>query len=230
MLDKINLNVLSKLQSEMQEVTKAIQPLVQQQESIREEIKKEISNILPKGYWYSCEIDPNWHRPKKYSIKEIDVYNNGSVDVTIKEVFKKQPWPGFTGRRDYSLNNFLKFKIYKTAEEATDAYYHRICPKCGGFMMYSDYEWCNKCMNIRAEVSESFQKDHTFYCPADNRVYAVEYEDELTRRRGFEGKHFTLKRLDTGEIIHTSNLWSRGYGERYMDSDKLPQIEFINND
>jgi len=219
MLNQINHELLFDLKSEAHEIHQTIA----QYESKLDETKAKILKLLPRGYWYSCEIDPNWHQPKKYSIREICVCSN-DIYITIKEVFKKLPWPGFTGKSDYSLNNFLKLKIYKTAEEAKEGYLHRICPKCGGFMMNSDHPWCSKCWSERARVINEFNDSHVFYCPSEDKNYHVEYEDEFIWQKGFCGKHFTLRRMDTGEIIYTSNLWS---SRKSNDFDTLPKIEFL---
>lgn len=188
-------------------------------------VQKEIKKLFPKGYWWAFDIDDNWKRPKKYSIREVcDGY------VTVKEVFKKAPWQGFTGLSNLSFERFFKLDIYKTEEEAKVAAYNRPCPKCGGPMKYGTDVWCGKCMRERYDRAEEYKKTHIFYDPKKKWEYAVGYTDELTRdiHKGFGGKHFKFKRLDTGEIIETDNLWS--YGRVYENVRNLPLIEFINEE
>ena len=102
-------------------------------------VQKQIKNLFPKGYWWAFDIDNNWKRPKKYSIREIC-----NDYITVKEVFKKAPWQGFTGLTTLSLERFLKLDIYKTEEEAKIAAYNRPCPKCGGPMKFTTDVWCAK--------------------------------------------------------------------------------------
>ena len=185
-------------------------------------VQKKIKNLFPKGYWWAFDIDDNWKRPKKYSIREIE---NGYV--TVKEVFKKAPWPGFTGISRLSFEKFFKLDIYKTEYEAREAAYNRPCPKCGGPMKFTTEVWCTKCLLDRRDRAEEYRKNHTFYESNRKTVYTVGYTDELTRdiHKGFNGKRFTFKRLDTGEIIETDNLWS-GFGAN-GNVNNLPLIEFI---
>lgn len=100
-----------------------------------EELCKQIKDTLPKGYWYTCDIDKSWKRPKKYSIKTID----GSF-ITVKEVFKKKPWSGFTGEHTYSIEKFLNLRIHKTEQEAWAEYKARnpIVEKIREFMLLND--------------------------------------------------------------------------------------------
>lgn len=204
--------------------------IVAEQEKTLEFKAEEIKKLLPKGYWWTCDIDTSWDRPKKYSIKKIEFYKDG-ITVTVKEVFKRLPWPGFTGEHTFfSLDSFLALNIYKTEEEAKN----RPCPKCGSPMGYAKHEWCDKCMSERYRIKEEFEKAHTFYDPKKDNVYKVGYTDELTAAhpawywRGFDGKHFTLQRIDTGEIIETNNLWSEG--SSYKNKEQLPKIVFIGKD
>ena len=121
----------------------------------------------------------------------------------------------------------MKLEIYKTEEDARSAYYNRICPKCGGVMNYSNKAWCYKCMNERNEKRIAFEKENTFYNEEDDRIYTVGYTDELTRDfdKGFEGRQFTIQRMDTMEIIYTDNLWSSGVFNENVDN--LPKIIFL---
>lgn len=187
--------------------------------------KKEIKSILPKGYWFTYDIDMSWKHPKKYSIRDVYTHNN-TLYITVKEVFKKKPWFGFTGEHRYSLDGFFRLNRYKTAEEATLAYHNRICPKCGGKMGDSANAYCMHCMSERYKKKYEFEANHRFYCKSEDCVYIIEYTDELTTQLGFEGQKFVLQRLDTKEIIETCNLWT--HGKPYKEEDKnLPNIEFI---
>lgn len=187
------------------------------------DIAQNIQQLLPKGCWYSYDIDTSWKHPKKYSIKNVEYHRTGII-ITVKEAFKKKPWPGFTGEHFYDLHKFFKLNIHKTENEAIDWYTHRICPKCGGLMGYSEHSWCVSCMSERRIAMKNFNDSHKFYEPIEKHCYTVEYVDELTRTFGYNGQSFTIRRKDTGEIIRTNNLWSHGYGK---NTQNLPEIEFI---
>lgn len=198
---------------------------LEKKEKHKSYLESKIRALLPKGYWFTYEIDTSWKFPKKYSIKGVSC-GGERVYITVKEVFKKKPWPTFTGESVYRLEEFVKLNIYKTEEEAKYGYAHRVCPKCGGFMWYGSDTWCDKCMHQRRLTADEFAKSHRFYDPITRHQYHVGYEDELTKPswRGYEGQSFTIRRLDTGEIIHTNNLWSDGFGDNISN---LPEIEFI---
>lgn len=218
-MDKYNV-----LASSIQDIEKQVDEKQKEIDSLQHKIsatKREMKNLLPKGYWYTYDIDENWNHPKKYSIKEVSCGY-----VTVKEVFKKKPWPGFTGEHVYRLENFLNLSIHKTEEEATEARKRRICPKCGNYMGLVQTEWCRDCMKERERIVKEFNESHKFRDAITGNVYGVEYEDELTKawHRGYNGKFFVIRRLDTNEIIHTSNLWSWGSGK---NMEGLPEIEFI---
>lgn len=185
-------------------------------------VSQEIKKLFPKGYWWTFDIDPHWKRPKKYSIREI---SNGCV--TVKEVFKKAPWSGFTGLSILTLEQLLELDVYKTEEEAKVAAYNRPCPKCGGPMKYTTNVWCEKCLDERRDKVDEYRRNHMFYEPNKKHIYSVGYTDELTRDiyKGFGGKRFVFKRLDTGEIIETDNLWSEAISSE--NTNNLPFIEFI---
>ena len=74
---------------------------------------------------------------------------------------------------------------------------------------------------------KEFEESHTFYCPKEGRIYTIGYVDELNKDepKGFYGEHFTFKRTDTNEIIHSNNLWSQGFFK--TNERNLPEIEFI---
>ena len=121
----------------------------------------------------------------------------------------------------------MKLRIYETEEDAKTAHYNRICPKCGGIMKHATTPWCSKCMDERHEKRIAFINEHTFYSPKYDLFYRVEYTDELTKEwdKGHHGKHFTMQRKDTMEIIHTDNLWS--WCSSTMDTEAFPKIEFM---
>ena len=184
---------------------------------------QELKEFLPKGYWWSYDVDTSWHKPKKYSIKDITSTRYG-VTITVKEVFKKKPWPGFTGEHYYDLKDFCNLHIYQTEQEAIELYPKRACPKCGNAMGWVKDTWCADCMRQRRIDAEEFEKNHRYYSPVTQQSYHVGYTDQFTRRRGYDGHFFTLRVKDTGEIIRTNNLWSDNIGP---NTNNLPEIEFI---
>ena len=202
---------------------KEIKQIIKVEENKLKKVEDEAKKLLPRGYWYACDIDRNWHRPKKYSIRNVSFSDSGSILIEVKEVFKKKPWEGFTGKHLFYLDEFLKLKIYKTEEVAMN----RPCPKCQKPMMNSHQEWCYNCMKQRRIDADIFYENHKFYDPKQKRKFSVHYEDELMwpAHKGYGGQHFTIRRLDTGEIINTTNLWSDGYYESNVDN--LPEIEFL---
>ena len=204
----------------------SIYKIIEEQTEKINALEDKIKSMLPKGYWYTYDIDTSWKHPKKYSVKKVEFCKSDFL-ITVKEVFKKKPWPTFTGESHYYLDSFNSLNIYKTAEEAIEAHQHRICPKCGCFMMYSESTWCKSCMEERSRAAKQFNEEHQFYDPVKKHFYNVEYEDELTRNswRGFDGRYFKIRRLDTVEVIETCNLWSDGLGE---NTKNLPEIEFLN--
>ena len=193
-------------------------------------IEKQTRDLFPRGYWWSYDIDKHWKYPKKYSIKSVSLSSWGEIYITVKEVFKKKPWPGFTGETLLDMDKFSKVDMYATEEEAKLLYSKRICPKCGGYMWSSKNDWCDNCIADRWKRIKDFEDAHQFYCPADENVYHVHYEDEFTSEngKGFYGRHFVLRRLDTGEVIHTNNLCACGPFQK--DKDTLPHIEFLEGD
>lgn len=65
-----------------------------------------------------------------------------------------------------------------------------------------------------------------FYCEETDSVYDVHYVDELTRVHGYYGNDFIIKRLDTGELIKTNNVWS-AHSSWAKNLDTCPRIQFI---
>ena len=211
----MKINIDTNKYNSLKEKSSQIAQSIKKQKDELDSVQKEIKNLFPKGYWWAFGIDKYWNKPKKYSIKEVyDGY------VIVKEVFKKAPWPGFDGLTRISFEDLFKLDICKTEEEAKVAAYNRICPKCGGPMKFTTDVWCTKCIFDRCDRANEYRKNHTFYDQNGKTVYTVEYTDELTRNKGFGGKHFTFKRLDTGEIIETDNLWSSygADGNRYVSA------------
>lgn len=226
----INTEKYNKIYQEASEIYSVIKNIEENLEVEKQKItekEKEFKALLPKGYWWTYDIDTRWKQPKKYSIKKVEFTSHG-LCLTIKEVCKKLPWVGYKCESEYSLKEFLKINIYKTEEDAKTAYYNRICPKCGGIMKYSSMLWCAECVKERHNIEEEFNKNKTFYNPDEDNVYEVRYSDELTsyHEKGYGGKHFIIQRLDTGEIINTDNLWS--CGTKNYDINSIPKIKFLN--
>ena len=82
-----------------------------------EKIKLHMKSMLPKGYLYTYDIDINWNKPKKITIKDVS-----DKSITIREVLKKKPWKGYNDEHTYSLEEFSSLKIYKTEKEALADY------------------------------------------------------------------------------------------------------------
>jgi hypothetical protein len=139
--------------------------------------------MLPKGYWYTYDIDINWNRPKKYSIKNI-----GRESITVKEVVKKKPWKGFTGEHTYSLKGFLCLKTYKTEKEALEDYknndyIHKLSRHITMLHMYFNEYYGH--YNIK-EYSIPKEKDSNgsvwfklFGAEITNREWLKNYKDKL---------------------------------------------------
>lgn len=187
----------------------------------KKEIEDQIKSILPKGYFYACDIDSHWHRPKKYSIKNVSCDASSNIILVVKEAFKKKPWADFTGEHYYTVQDFFNLTTYKTAQEAMN----RPCSKCGGPMGNATGVWCEACMIKRRLAMQTFGHNY-FYDPKENHIVVIEYEDELIPPsvKGYGGMSFTMRRLDTNEILHTTNLQSVGYGPNV---NNYPEVEFI---
>ena len=218
----ININIDTIKCSEFKQNVIDICQIISEQQEKLQTIEKEIKNMLPRGYWYTYDID---QYPKKYGIRDVKC-SQSHISLRIKDVGKKNSWHN-QNEHFYDLEGFLNLNIYKTEQEAVDAYKRRICSKCGGFMMLSRTIWCTDCMQKRQLAKYEFDQTHKFYDPVKRSVYTIEYVDELTRDYGFEGKLFTIRRKDTGEIIHTNNLWVWGYS---TNPNNFPEIEFIEED
>lgn len=192
-------------------------------------IRREAKDLLPQDYFWSTDIDPFWDKPIKYSIAKVS-YNSFEKDflVTVREHLKKRI--NWNHERTQLLSDFLRINIYKTSKHAWYVYFNRPCPKCGSPMGRSTWEWCECCMKNRREIADDFRKTHTFYCAPECTIYRIEYSDELTRKKGFEGRTFVIKMLDTDEIIKTDNLWSVSKVSKLTEEIKaLPRIQFLEN-
>lgn len=189
-------------------------------------LEKQMIGVFCRGYWWSYDVDKSWRYPKKYSIKRVYFYGRNDFLITVKEVVKKKPYPGFKGEYTFDLEEFCKINIYETEEEAKQLYPKRTCPRCGKAIGFIQTELCRECIAKLQHEIEEFEKSHIFYHAPEGRVYQVRYENSgrKGRYRGFSGKHFVLRRLDTGEIIETTDLMSCGFRENI---DNLPEIEFI---
>ena len=192
----------------------------------QEKLKKQMINVFHKGYWWSYDVDRSWRYPKKYSIKEVCSYSEKDFIITVKEVVKKKPYPGFKGEYRFDLEEFLKIDMYETEEEAKQLYPKRACPKCGKAMGFVQTELCKECMVKRKNEMREFEASHVFYHTPQGCIYIVGYENNGLKghARGFGGQRFILRRLDNGEIIETTNLQSYGFRE---NDENLPEIEFI---
>lgn len=187
-----------------------------------------LRKLLPKEF-YSRDIDHGWKFPKKYTVTNV-TYENGRVYVTVKWEYKKKPWVGFDPRHCFRLEEFLTLNIGATYNAAIEAWQQRPCPKCGQPMGDSERSWCEDCMTIRDQKISLF---HTLYPglydEEDDCIYDLEYVDELTRRWGYSGAEFIVKRLDTGEIIKTNNIYS-AHSSWAKNLSLRPRIQFIKYD
>lgn len=217
---KINVDVDK--YNELLEDLANIENIIAEKQAERDSVKKEMLKLFPRGYWWAFDIDETYKRPKKYSIRDV-----GNGYVVVKEVFKKTPWSGFDGKTRLYFNDLIKLDVYKTEDEAKHAVYNRKCPKCGGIMGYTSNKWCNECIAARWKRAQEYEKKNTFYDPTDNCIYYIGYEDDMFpyAPKGYDGQHFVFKRLDTGEVIETNNLWSSGRDEK--NTNNFPLIEFI---
>ena len=187
-------------------------------------ISSKIKKLFPEEFW-ACEIDESYHLPLHYKIKRIH-YKSGNLYVTTKDIRKKKPFDGWKGEDDLLLDDFIKINLYDSYDDALYSYKHRICPKCGGFMNLSRSIWCDKCIHDYEEYLNT--NEVNYYDQKQGRVYGVQPDvDDIVRRnfwKGYDGMYFKIRRLDTGEIIETHNLWSRGFGD---NSENYPLIEFL---
>ena len=96
-----------------------------------------------------------------------------------------------------------------------------ICIVCGkefdGKAYYGEYSdcCCHECFikkfwnNIIAEKDEHIVVDGTCYAIVSSPINGF---------RGFGGRRFKIKMLDTGDVIETNNLWYQGeVPEEYRD-------------
>ena len=192
---------------------------------------KKIREQMPKGYWWTYDIDKKWKHPKQYYVRGV-ISKHNTAYITIQETYKTKPWPEFTGRHSIKYEDFLKLEIYKTKEAAKYAYYNRKCPHCGGVMKYANTPWCKKCVDIRHREMEEYLVTHTFKDRKTGEIYYIGYNDEYSialfgyKIYGYDGAYFKFKIIDTGEVIMTNNLW---HGDPYCTgtNQPLPEIEFL---
>lgn len=223
-------NIINGYKAEYERITKEYEEKIKKEQGKLKYRERKIKELFPSEYWWTYDVDTSWKRPKKFNIKKVEVNSNGELKITIKESVYKMPWDGYNLEHTYTLERFNKLVKYQTEADAKNAYYNRPCPKCGGIMKYADTEWCDKCMKEREIIKKEFEKNHVFYYPEQDRIFKVKYTDEITDKyppscKGFGGAHFTLQRVDTGEIIHTDDMFSCGHFQ--YNKDDLPEIKFL---
>lgn len=207
----------------IQEIDEQVKYLKSKEYRISSKIKK----LFPEEFW-TCEIDRSYHGPLHYKIKCIS-YSLGHVYITTQDIRKKKPFDGWKGIDEISLEKFLQVGLYDSYDAALYGYKHRICSRCGGFMNNSQFPWCHKCMDDYKEYLDTSEMN--YYDAKQGRIYGVQPNvDPVVYRnfwKGYDGMRFRIRRLDTGEIIETNNLWSRGFGD---NDNNYPLIEFLGKD
>lgn len=229
MIDEKFLELINEAQA-VERVIQSYEHKIAEHNKELSKLRRKVKSLLPKGEWYSSDVNFGWERPKRYKVDKVE-FREGDFYVIVKELSKRKHWSGHIWEHSYKLDAFLKLTIYDTEQEALAVFHNRVCPKCGNRMWESMEPWCKRCMEKRKVAKEEYNRTHVFYSPSDRNVYTVEYVDELTRlleNLGYEGRWFTIRRLDTGEVIHTNNLWSHGGLSRNIDN--LPEIEFLSDD
>lgn len=190
-------------------------------------ISSKLKKLFPEEFW-TCEIDKHWHKPLHYKIKNISYYGD-TVYITTQDIRKKKPYDGWKGVDEIMLDKFMKIGLYDSYDTALKGFVERPCPRCGNFMHTSTFPWCRKCMDTYQEYLNA--NEQLYYDAKQQRVYGVQpdIDQEVYRNfwKGYDGISFKIRRLDTGEIIETHNLWSRGFGE---NNENYPLIEFIGKD
>ena len=202
MLENIKSSNLQRCE-EINEKVKAIKDNIVKMELELKEYFKEIKEMSVKGYFYLYETSYPLDHPIKCSIKDVECWNGWKKGIiyVIAETKKR-----YNNEHCYSLNEFLNLNLYRKEEEA-----------------YKDY---NDFITNRNNKIKEFVKKGTLFYGEDGYVYEMKYDDEYVRERGFGGRTFTFQRLDTNEIITTSNLWSSNtWG--YKDFETFPRIRFI---
>ena len=222
MINKYTIEDFSLLTEEICELNEQMQILKEKEDCAISKIKK----MFPKYFW-TCEIERYWHKPLRYKINSVECFSN-KLYIKTKDVRKKKPFNGWNPENIFSLEEFLNIALYDSYDAALDGYRHRICNHCGGYIGDSDRVWCNKCID---EYGKYLEDNARKYYDADKgHTYEVKPDiDPVLRRyfwRGYDGHYFKLRRLDTGEIIETHNLWSLRDEENV---NNYPLIEFLND-
>lgn len=219
----------------VEDAKKNVKDIEKQLEKAQEAIKKakspvayqmsKLRKLLPQEF-YSRDIDHEWPYPKKYTMRSV-TYEDGKIYIKVRWNYKKQPWKGFNPDHIFTLEEFLKLRIGTTSNKANEIWQQRPCPKCGKPMGDSNCEWCFECVKHRQnKIVLLSEKYPWLYSEETELVYKIQYADELTRDYGFEGKEFIIKRLDTGELIKSNNVFSAHPGWA-KNLDECPRIEFI---
>ena len=180
------------------------------------EIQKEIKGYFPENHFWTIHQDVRGtKKPREYEIEKVrfESLERGFI-VSLKYHYKSYKNQPNVRTIKMFLGEFFGATFYLSKKHAWFAYFNRPCPKCGNSMGDSEKDWCNECMEDRAKREVDFNKNHMFYHKKHKTIYLVRYTDELTRNKGFDGKHFTIRRLDTGEILETNNLWDMGKNKK----------------
>lgn len=218
---------ISNAENRKQQLINDVDAQIQRLKSKEYRISSKIKKMFPEEFW-TCEIDRRYHGPLHYKIKCIS-YSLGHIYITTKDIRKKKPFDGWKGENKVLLDDFLKIGLYDSYDAALYGYKHRICPKCGGFMGISRGPWCHKCIEDYKEYLAA--NEMLCYDAKQERIYGIQPDVDpavmMYVWKGYDGRRFKVRRLDTGEIIETNNLWSHGYGD---NDNNYPLIEFLGED
>lgn len=174
------------------------QDKIKQMEETINMYSKEIKEFAPRGYFYVYDKSRPLNAPIKCGVSDVCcIY--GQIHFILKEVRKNS-------EKYFSLNEFLKLKFYRNGQDAMNDY--------------------KEFMVNRQKKIDEFKKNDTLFYGEDGYIYEMKYDDEYVRERGYFGKKFTFQRLDTNEIIETSNLWSSNTSW-YKNYETFPKIRFI---
>lgn len=100
------------------------------------------------------------------------------------------------------------------------------CIKCGSRIHYVS-SLCEECSKKRKQEKHDFENNHKYYDPKRNIVCHIGYDESDIYKypeKGCYGRHYIMRRLDTGEIIETDNLW---FDTIKNCGKNFPQIEFV---
>lgn len=210
----------AQLEEAQDKVDKAENPVAYQMSKLR--------RLLPQEF-YSRDIDHNWQYPKKYTMRSVK-YENGKIYVKVRWDYKKEPWKGFNPEHIFTLEEFLNLRIGTSPNKANEVWQQRPCPKCGQPMGGSNFEWCCECVKHRQNKIVLLEEKYPLlYSEETGSIYRIQYMDELTRAPGYYGNEFIVKRLDTGELIKSNNVFS-AHSSWAKNLDECPRIEFIKYD